>query len=125
MKLNRDEPKRLKDRAEECLAVSEIVRDPQVREAYVQMAEAYLSLAGDGSDNLRVPASSAKKVRPQFPPETSLKDRLKSFATEMRDKAAHLPSGAQKDALLKKVRLADVAAHLEDWANSGGLRPPK
>jgi hypothetical protein len=27
--------------------------------------------------------------------------------------------------LLKKARQADTAAHVDDWANSRGLRPPK
>jgi hypothetical protein len=27
--------------------------------------------------------------------------------------------------MLRKVGQADVAAHLDDWANSPGVRPPK
>jgi hypothetical protein len=55
---------------------------------------------------------------------TSLKDRLASFATEVRDKASLLRPGPERDALLKKARQADTAARIDDWANSQGLRPP-
>ena len=56
---------------------------------------------------------------------TSLKERLASFAREVRAKASRLPPGAERDTLLKKASRADTAAHLEEWANSPGLRPPK
>jgi hypothetical protein len=55
----------------------------------------------------------------------SLKDRLASFAKEAMDKANHLPSGPERDALLKKARQANTASHIDDWANSPGLQPPK
>jgi hypothetical protein len=56
---------------------------------------------------------------------TSFKDRLASFANEVREKAFELRPGPEQDALLKKARQADTAAHLEEWANSPGLQPPK
>jgi len=55
----------------------------------------------------------------------SLKERLASFAKEVRVKASRLPPGAERDTLLKKASQADTAAHLEEWANSPGLQPPK
>lgn len=42
-----------------------------------------------------------------------------------RAQAAELPAGRDRDELLKKVRQAETAMHLEDWANSPGLQPPK
>lgn len=54
----------------------------------------------------------------------SLKNRLISFAAEVRDKASLLQPSREKDELLKKARRADTAAHLEDWANSAELKPP-
>jgi hypothetical protein len=54
---------------------------------------------------------------------TSLKDRLEAFAAEAREKA-NLLASAERDELLKKARRADTAAHIDDWANSPGLRPP-
>lgn len=63
--------------------------------------------------------------RRRFKQTTSLKDRLASFAEEIRKKASQLGPGPEQDALLKKARQADTAAHLEDWANSSQLQPPK
>jgi hypothetical protein len=62
--------------------------------------------------------------RRRFKQTISLKDRLASFAKEAREKAVLLPPGPEKDALLKKARRADKAAHLEGLANSPDLKPP-
>ena len=62
--------------------------------------------------------------RRRFKQTTSLKDRLASFAEEIRKKAAELRTGPERDALLKKARQADTATHIEDWMRSPGLRPP-
>ena len=53
-----------------------------------------------------------------------LKDRLASFAREIREKASHLPPGAEREAMLKRASRADTAADLDDWVNSAGLQPP-
>ena len=53
-----------------------------------------------------------------------LKDRLAEWADDLRAQAQKLPPGAERDALLKKLRQADTASHLDDWANSPGLQPP-
>jgi hypothetical protein len=50
-----------------------------------------------------------------------LQDRIASFARETREKASQLPPGPERDALLKKARLADTASLVEDWANSPRL----
>jgi hypothetical protein len=55
----------------------------------------------------------------------SLKERLASFAKEIRAKASRLPPGVERDTLLKKASQADTASHLDEWANSPGLQPPK
>jgi hypothetical protein len=55
----------------------------------------------------------------------TIKDRLVSFAKEMREKASLLPPGFEKDDLLRKASRADTACHLDEWANSPGLKPPK
>jgi hypothetical protein len=57
-------------------------------------------------------------------PATSQKDRLATFAKEVRDEAFRLQPGRERDALLKEARQADTSAHIEDWANSRGLKPP-
>jgi hypothetical protein len=63
--------------------------------------------------------------RRRFKQTLSLKERLESFAKEVREKASQLPAGIERDSLLKRARQADTASHIEDWANSRGLRPPE
>jgi hypothetical protein len=122
-----EEAKRIKGRAEECLALADVVGDRQAQEAYRQMAEAYLMLAGGGLEKPRLISSKSAKtrIRRRLKQTISLKDRLGSFANEMREKAARLRPGAEQEALLKRARLADTALHLRDWANSSGLQPPR
>lgn len=55
----------------------------------------------------------------------SLHDRLDAWAKKVRGRADKLPPGAERDALIKKARQADTASHVDDWANSPGLQPPK
>ncbi len=57
--------------------------------------------------------------------DKSLKERLASFAHDVRRQASQLPPGPEKDQMLRKARQADTAAHLDDWANSPGLRSPE
>jgi hypothetical protein len=57
--------------------------------------------------------------------EHSLKDRIAAFAEDLREKASRLSPGAERDDLLRRARQADTAQHLEEWANSPGLQPPK
>lgn len=65
------------------------------------------------------------KRRRRFKQTTSLQERLASYAQEARQKASQIRPGPEQDALLKKARQADVAAHLDDWANSPRLQAPK
>jgi hypothetical protein len=64
-------------------------------------------------------------TRRRFKQQPSLQDRLASFATLTREKASLLRPGAERDELLHKARQADDAAHLNEWASSPGLQPPK
>jgi hypothetical protein len=51
---------------------------------------------------------------------------LALYASEVSRKAAELPPGTERDALLRKARQADTAAsHFDDWINPPGLLPPK
>jgi hypothetical protein len=63
--------------------------------------------------------------RRRFKQTTSLKDRLASFAEELKAKASQLRPGPEQEALLKRARQADTASHIDEWANSPGLQPPK
>jgi hypothetical protein len=62
--------------------------------------------------------------RRRFKQTIALKDRLVAFAEEAREKAKAV-IGRERDELLEKARRADTAAHIDDWANSPGLQPPK
>jgi hypothetical protein len=63
--------------------------------------------------------------RRRFKQSLSLNDRLKMFSEKLKSEAGKLRPGAQRDDLLKRARIADTAAHIDQWANSGGLQPPK
>nr|WP_298108557.1 hypothetical protein [Bradyrhizobium sp.] len=55
----------------------------------------------------------------------SLKERLASFAQNVRRQASHLPPGPEREQMLRRARRADTAAHLDEWVNSPGLQSPK
>ena len=62
-----------------------------------------------------------RRVKHQF----TLQDRIVAWAKEVREEAALVPPGPDRAMLLKKVQQAETALHLEDWANSPGIQPPK
>ena len=53
--------------------------------------------------------------RRRFKQASSLRERLAEWAKEVREQAAHLPPGPDREALLKKACQADTASEL--WAN--------
>jgi len=55
----------------------------------------------------------------------TFKDRLVSFAKDIRDKASLLPPGMEQDDLLRKARQTDIALHMDEWLSSPDLQPPK
>jgi hypothetical protein len=65
------------------------------------------------------------KRRPRSSQDQSFQDRLSAFAADARERAAKLGPGPEQDDLLRKARQADTASHLNEWANSPGLQPPK
>ena len=58
--------------------------------------------------------------RRRFKQSISLADRLRAFAKEAGERAAGLPPGAEREELIKKVRQAETALHLEGWTSSEG-----
>jgi hypothetical protein len=58
-------------------------------------------------------------------PFLSLKDRLALYAKEVRVKAALLPPGIEREALLSKASKVETASKVDDWINSPGLQAPK
>jgi hypothetical protein len=63
--------------------------------------------------------------RRRFKQDKALGERLIEEAKRARAEACQLPPGAEREDLLKKARQADTAAHINDWMNSSGLRPPE
>ena len=55
----------------------------------------------------------------------SLKQRVTEEAATCREQAKLLPPGFLREALLRKARQAETAAHMDDWLRSQGLQPPK
>jgi hypothetical protein len=53
-----------------------------------------------------------------------LSQRLSTWAEDMRGRAATLPEGPEREDLLKRAGQADVAAHIDQWAQSPSLQPP-
>ena len=56
------------------------------------------------------------KRRRRFKQSVAFKDRLMSFANELRREATNLPAGHDRDELFKRAQRADTAAQFDDWA---------
>jgi hypothetical protein len=63
--------------------------------------------------------------RRRFKQQLTLQDRLSAWVKQVQEQALRLPPGPERDTLLKKARQAEMASHLNDWAKSPGLQPPK
>jgi hypothetical protein len=63
--------------------------------------------------------------RSRFKQSIPLKDRLSAFIQAMRERAALIPPGPERDEMLKKAKRAEAAQEIEGWANSSELQPPK
>jgi hypothetical protein len=53
----------------------------------------------------------------------SFEDQIVAEKSRLEAEAARLPPGPQKDALLKKIRQLETAAHMNEWLTSPGLQP--
>ncbi|MGY2904668.1 hypothetical protein [Bradyrhizobium sp. URHC0002] len=63
--------------------------------------------------------------RRHFIQTTSLAERLLYDVEQLRQQAEKLAPGPAQDTVLRKIRQNETAAHISDWLNSPGLRPPK
>jgi hypothetical protein len=45
-------------------------------------------------------------------------------AKALRAEAERLPYGAEREALDRKARQLEIAAHINEWVSSPGLQPP-
>jgi hypothetical protein len=55
----------------------------------------------------------------------SFSERCLQEAARLRAEAKNLQPGPEWNALIKKARQADTAAHIDEWLRSPGLQPPK
>ena len=54
-----------------------------------------------------------------------LGERLTEMAQQLRDEAAALPPGKQREEIERKRRQAEIAANITQWVSSPALQPPK
>jgi hypothetical protein len=55
----------------------------------------------------------------------AFEDRIAAEKARTEAAAAKLPHGPAKDALLRKIRQLDTAAHMKEWLSSPGLQAPR
>ena len=58
-------------------------------------------------------------------PKTLLQIRLTLEAARLKEAAAALPDGEERNALINKARQFDNALHFNDWLAAPGLQPPR
>jgi hypothetical protein len=68
---------------------------------------------------------SAMSQQRRFKQQETLQDRISKWAVGVHEEAAEMPPGREREDLLKKVRNAETAVHLKDWAESPRLQSPK
>jgi hypothetical protein len=52
-------------------------------------------------------------------------ERLAESVAQLKEQARKTRPGPEKEALMKRARQTDVAAHISEWLMSPGLRPPR
>jgi hypothetical protein len=60
-----------------------------------------------------------------FKPDKAVGKWLIKEARLAREKAEQLPPSMEREALLMEARAVDIAANIEEWLSSPGLRSPK
>jgi hypothetical protein len=55
----------------------------------------------------------------------TFEENIAAEKAKLEAQVAKLKPGPQKDALLRKIRQLDTAAHMSEWLSSPGLQPPK
>ena len=55
----------------------------------------------------------------------TFEENIAAEKAKLEAQIAALKPGPQRDALLRKIRQLDTAAHMSEWLSSPGLRPPE
>jgi hypothetical protein len=79
----------------------------------------------EGKSSPSPPRAGEHVMQKQFKQTTSLQERLAREAEQARARATSLPSGKERDALLRMARLAETASRIDAWLSSPGLRAPE
>jgi len=53
-----------------------------------------------------------------------LEERMAEQAAKLRQEAATMSAGPEREALLKRIRLAEVGSRISGWLSSPGLQTP-
>ncbi|MGY8706378.1 hypothetical protein RAD16_11625 [Bradyrhizobium sp. 18BD] len=63
--------------------------------------------------------------RRRFKQIDSLEQRLAEHAKRLREQAASLPPGAEREQMLRRARQTEAGSQLSEWLTSPGLTPPE
>jgi len=55
----------------------------------------------------------------------TFEENIAAEKAKLEAQVAKLKPGAEKEALVRKIRQLDTAAHMSEWLSSPGLRPPE
>ena len=55
----------------------------------------------------------------------TFEENIAAEKAKLEAQVAELKPGPQMDALLRKIRQLDTAAHMSEWLTSPGLKPPE
>jgi hypothetical protein len=53
-----------------------------------------------------------------------LEVRIAQLVADLKDQAERLPPGSEREALLRRARIMDISAHMNEWLSSPGLKAP-
>jgi hypothetical protein len=64
-------------------------------------------------------------MRRRIKQTTSLEERLAEQAKQIREMAAALPPGKERDDMMQRARQAETASQINQWVSSAALLAPK
>lgn len=54
----------------------------------------------------------------------SLEERMADQAAKLKEEAGQMPAGKEREAALRRARIAETGSHINGWLRSPGLRAP-
>jgi hypothetical protein len=67
----------------------------------------------------------AMRTRRSFDRQTTIRGPISKSTVSVHDRAVTMAPDRDRDEARRKLRQAETAMHLQEWANSPGLQPPK